>query len=94
MTFDEALIQIKDNSHLIGSKVEMGTIDELVIYPNNEESKAAFKDIYFKTLSAEEAIAPFVNEDVSVSAILNKKRIRLGFFMASTLEEIKEQLEK
>jgi hypothetical protein len=32
MTFEEALQEIKDNSHLLGAKIAMGTIDELVIY--------------------------------------------------------------
>ena len=48
MNFEEALQKIKENSHLIGSKIAMGTIDELVIYPNNEEAKIIFMDIYFK----------------------------------------------
>ena len=94
MTFEEALQEIKDNAHLIGSKIAMGTIDELVVYPNNEDAKIAFNDIYFKTLSAEEAIAPFINEEVSVSAIVDKKRIQQGFFFTSNLEDIKTELEK
>lgn len=94
MTFEKALQEIKENSHLIGSKVAMGTIDELVVYPNNDNSKIIFTDIYFKTLNAKEAIAPFLNEDLSVSAIIDKKRIRQGFFFTSSIEDIKKELEK
>ena len=94
MNFEEALQKIKENSYLIGSKIAMGTIDELVIYPNNEEAKIIFMDIYFKTLNAKEAITPFLNEDVSVSAIINKKVIKQGFFFTSNIEEIKKELEK
>ena len=94
MTFEEALQQINENSHIIGSKINMGTIDELVVYPNSDEAKIAFKEIYFKTLNAQEAIAPFVNEDVSVSAIINKQKIKEGFFFTSNLEDVKSELDK
>lgn len=94
MNFEEALQKIKENSHLIGSKIAMGTIDELVIYPNNEDAKIIFIDIYSKTLNATEAIIPFLNEDVSISAIINKKAIKQGFFFTSNIEEIKKELEQ
>lgn len=81
MNFEEALQKIKDNSHLIGAKITMGTIDELVVYPTNGEAKKVFKDIFFQTLNSEKAIAPFINDDVSVSAIVNKKGIKQEFFL-------------
>lgn len=94
MTFEEALQEIKENSHLIGCKIAMGTIDELVVYPNNEDAINIFMDIYFRTLNAKEAITPFLNEDLSVSAIINKNKIKQGFFFTSRIEEIKKELEK
>jgi hypothetical protein len=89
MSFEEALQELKENTYLIGSKIAMGTIDELVVYPNDEDAKIAFKDIYIKTLNAEEAITPFINQEVSVSAIVDKKRIKQGFFLTYNLEDIK-----
>lgn len=94
MTFEEALQEIKNNFHLIGTKIEMGTIDELVIYPHNENAKETFKDIYFQTSNAEEAIAPFIKEDVSVSAVINKKGIKQRIFLTANLEDIKNELKK
>ncbi len=94
MTFEEALQEIKDNSHLLGAKIAMGTIDELVIYPNNENAKETFKDIYFQTLNAEEAIMPFIKEDVSVSAIVNKKEIKKRIFLTANKKKKKNELKK
>lgn len=94
MTLEEALNQIKENSHLIGLKIAMGTIDELVVYPKNDNSKIAYKDIYYKTLDSKKAILPFINEDLSVSAIIDKKRIKQGFFFTSSIEDVIKELEK
>jgi hypothetical protein len=92
MTFKEALKEIKNNYALIGKKVKGGTIDELIIYPSDESSKEIYKDLYLKTYDAEKSIEPFKNEDVLVSAIINKKLITQKFFITSNLDEIYNEL--
>ena len=49
MNYNKALEEIKNNSDLIGKKIQ-GTIDELIIFPNNENSKSNFKDNYLKLM--------------------------------------------
>lgn len=94
MNFETALKLIRENSNLIGKKIAMGTIDELVIYPNEENAKNTFKNIYVQTLNAKKAIEPFINEDVSISAIINKKGITQKIFLSANLEDVKNELEK
>ena len=94
MNYKEALEEIKNKSNLIGKKINNGTIDELIIFPNNEESKLQFKDNYLKTYDAMSSIQPFINEEVSICAVIDKKKILRKIFITATLNEIQNQLEK
>ncbi|WP_291098126.1 MULTISPECIES: hypothetical protein [unclassified Flavobacterium] len=94
MNYKEALEEIKNKSNLIGRKINNGTIDELIIFPNNEESKLHFKDNYLKTYDAKSSIQPFINEEVSICAVIDKKKILQKIFITATLNEIQNQLEK
>lgn len=79
---------------MIGKKINNGTIDELIIFPNNEESKLQFKDNYLKTYDAISSIQPFINEEVSICVVIDKKKILQKNFINATLNEIQNQLEK
>lgn len=94
MNYNKALEEIKNNSDLIGKKIQGGTIDELIIFPNNENSKSNFKDNYFKTYDAEASIKPFINEDVSICAVIDKKKILEKVLITATLDEVQNQLNK
>lgn len=90
MKYKEALEIVNDNISLIGKKTNIGLIDEIIIYPTDENLKEEFKKIYIKTGNANDAINPFINEDVEISAIINKKMIiRQKIFFSSNLENIK-----
>lgn len=93
MNYKEALEEIKNKSDLIGKKIKGGTIDELIIFPNNEESKLNFKDNYLKTYDAESSIQPFINEEVSICAVIDKVKILQKVFITATLDEIQNELE-
>lgn len=45
MTYQQAIETLEENSHLIGKKVEGKTIDEIIIYPTDNNSKDEFKRI-------------------------------------------------
>jgi hypothetical protein len=67
----------------------LGFVDEIVIYPTDENLKEEFKKIYVKTGNAYEAINPYINEDVEISAIINKELIiKKKIFFSTNLENI------
>ena len=90
MKYKDAIKIVNDNINLIGKKTRLGQIDEIIIYPTDENLKEEFKKIYIKTGNANEAINPFINEDVEISAIINKKMIiKQKIFFSTNLENIK-----
>ena len=96
MKYKEALEIVNGNINLIGKETNIGLIDEIVIYPTDENLKEEFKKIYIKTGNANEAINPFINEDVEISAIINKKMIikQKIFFWALGLIQKKKEVTK
>ena len=90
MKYKDAIKIVNDNINLIGKKTRLGQIDEIIIYPTDENLKEEFKKIYIKTGNANEAINSFINEDVEISAIINKKMIiKQKIFFSTNLENIK-----
>jgi len=91
MKYKEALEIVNENINLIGKSTNLGLIDEIVIYPTDENLKEEFKKIYVKTGNAYEAINPYINEDVEISAIINKELIiKQKIFFSTNLENIKQ----
>ncbi|WP_158210469.1 hypothetical protein [Myroides phaeus] len=88
MEYNKALKLIEEKSYLIGKKVKGKTIDELVIYPSDDDAKKKFKEIYIATLDADKAIEPFKKFDVDVSVIIAKDKIRAGFFFSENINEV------
>lgn len=89
MKYKDAIKIVNDNINLIGKKTRLGQIDEIIIYPTDENLKEEFKKIYIKTGNANEAINSFINEDVEISAIINKKMIiKQKIFFSTNLENI------
>ena len=76
MRFEEAFRIVNNNSHLLGQVYLGQTIDELIIVPTNQQHLQKFEIAYVRHWDAHQAIAPFINEDVEVYAIIGKNLIR------------------
>ena len=94
MTFEEALEQLNENQDLDGKKIKGGTIDEIVIFPSDENSKNIFKDRYFNSHDALESIEPFKHEQVSICAVINKHLLAQKIFITAALDEVYRELKK
>lgn len=83
MDFDTAVRLKKENQDLVGKNVNGATIDEIWIYPTNKESYVRFLQLYRRHFDPDQAIVPFVNEDVDVQCLVEKRtfvtRNILGF---------------
>ena len=75
MNFYEAVKLAKANEHLIGKEYQTGIIDEIIIVPTNEIEFDEYKRIYKRTHDAQKAIVPFMESDVEVRLLINKKLI-------------------
>lgn len=75
MNFLDAVKLAKANEHLIGKDYLNGRIDEVIIVPTNEIEFDKYKRIFKKTLDAQKAIEPFMESDVEVWLLINKKLI-------------------
>jgi hypothetical protein len=90
MNFDTAVKLKRENQELIGKKVNGATIDEIWIYPTNIESYQKFLQLYRRNFDADKAIAPFVNENVEVRCLMEKRTFVTRNILAHlSLEEAK-----
>ena len=48
-----------------------------MIYPTDEGAYSVFISLYFKSLDNQQAIQPFLDENLDVKCVLNKSRIDL-----------------
>ena len=76
MIFEQACQIINNNLHLLGQVYLGQTIDELIIVPTNQQHLQEFEMAYIRLWDAQQAIVPFINEDVEVYAIVGKNLIR------------------
>lgn len=91
MDFKKAVELKKENQKLIGNKVNGSIIDEILIYPTNDVSFQKFIQLYRRYNDAEHAITPFVNEDVDVRCLIDKKRFfTQNLFAHLSIEEAKK----
>lgn len=89
MKFDQAIKLIAENNHLLGKKEAHGFIDELIICPTDPELFEKFKENYRLTLDWKKSISPYLNEDVNILCVINKREIRVrNLFYFKTLQEI------
>jgi len=84
MTYKEATEVIEKNKHLIGQEYKGAKIDELIIRPTNDEQFQEFAKLYIRSANREIAIAPFRNQDVTVSIVCEKNRIRTSSIFLQT----------
>ena len=76
MNYQEAKAIVKIKKDLIGQTIKGETIDEIIVCPTKQEHFQQFEKMYFQTLSADDAISLFENEDVEVAVIVGKKRLK------------------
>ena len=76
MNFNEALEDVNQKKELVGKLQQNGAIlDELIIAPSNSEDYRHFIKTYIDTLNAQQAIIPYIQSDVIVLGVFDKKRI-------------------
>lgn len=94
MEFLKAVELINKNQHLIGKKIEGAIIDELIVCPTDSNMFNDFSRQYLFVSNAQQAVAPYVNEDVTVYAILDKHRIKTqSIFIYKKLIDLTNDLE-
>ena len=94
MTYAKAKELIALNQHIIGQKVIGATIDELIIYPTDQNAYDNFLEVYLRILDGEKAILPYRNQDVEIYCVVDKKRILAnGIFGHATLQKANEELD-
>ena len=76
MDFISAVKLAKANEHLLGTKVNGASIDEIIIVPTKEEECKRFLSSYISTLDAQKSVAPFIQSDVEIQVVFDKKRIK------------------
>ena len=85
MNFENASKLRQDLLNLIGRKIDTLTIDEVVIAPIEDREFKQFAHIYLRTYNAELAIQPFMESELTVKFIFNKKDIdNSGLFLHGT----------
>jgi hypothetical protein len=91
MDFDIAVKLKKENQELIGKNVNGATIDEIWIYPTDTESYKKFLELYRRHFDADQAIAPFVNENVEIRCLMDKRTfITRNILVYLSLEKAKK----
>lgn len=93
MEYNKALKVLANNKHLIGKMDKGATIDELILVPTNSNLTESFLKLYLQTLDGNKAIIPFLNVDVDVVAVFDKKRIvGQGIFFHTNIYNLPEIL--
>ena len=93
MNFFKAVKIAEANQHLIGKEWNGATIDEVIIAPTDPLLWAYFKRSYFQSLNAQQSVVPFMNSNVDVYVVCNKKQIRtLNLFVYTPIYNLPENL--
>ena len=87
MDFLSAVKLAKEKSFLIGTNTDNGGVyDEIIIMPTNSIEREYFTSSYIRTFNAQISIAPYVESDVEVVAVIDKYRIKTqNIFFFKTL---------
>lgn len=76
MNFIDAVRIAAANQHLIGKEWNGTTIEEVIVAPTDTLLWSEFEKLFISSLNAQESIVPFMNSDVDVFVVCDKKRIR------------------
>lgn len=94
MNFKEAVALAEKNQNLIGKTLDGATIDEIIIYPTDAGSVERFKKDYARSLNAQQAILPYVDDDCGLAVVLNKEDIRKkNLFAYREFDELEDYFE-
>ena len=66
MNLEQAAKLYEDVKYLVGSKIDILTIDKILIVPNNNSERNQYLEIYLKTNNSNIALAPFLKSDLTV----------------------------
>lgn len=70
MDIEKARKLVASYQKLIGTVNDKGfVIDHILIVPRNPKSRQSYFKVYVTNLEMEEALAPFVNEDLDIWAV-------------------------
>lgn len=88
MKFLEAVELASKKSNLIGTSTDNGgTIDDIIIVPTDRLEQEIFIRNYLISFDAQQSIVPYMNSDVQVLAVIDKKRIReQNIFLYTTID--------
>lgn len=93
MRYIDAVKIAEANKHLIGQQWNGAIIDEIIIAPTDSSQWEEYSRMYIQTLNAQQSIVPFMNSDVSVFVVCDKKRIRSqNLFVFSSIYELSKKL--
>jgi hypothetical protein len=92
MNFSKAKKIVEANQHLIGKQWKGAIIDEIIIAPTDSSLRNIFEKMYLQTLNAQQSIKPFINSDVNVIVVYNKKMIdNNGVMFYGSINDIPEE---
>lgn len=73
MTFLEALSIADAKSNLIGSNLNGELIEDVLIIPTDTDNLKSFINMYMQTANAQQAITPFIQNDLKVVALFKRE---------------------
>ena len=87
MNLEEAMQIAKKKEVLIRTyKYKGAVLDEVIIAPSDTSKFERFRQLYMRNLNAQEALIPFINDDVIVIGVFDKARIlNEGFLIFSDI---------
>ena len=87
MNLEEAMQIAKRKETLIGTHQYKGEVlDEVIIAPSDASKFKRFEQLYMRNLNAQEALMPFVDDDLMVIGVFGKARIlKEGFLFVSDI---------
>lgn len=77
MIFNDALKTINAHKNIVGKCIDGAIIDELIIAPTNQKLWKQYEKMYIESLDAQQSVIPFINDDLEVFVVFDKKKIRI-----------------
>jgi hypothetical protein len=92
MHYQNAVLHKEMNQHLIGEKYKGSTIDEIIIFPTDQEAFKGFLSLYSKNYAADKCLQKFKEFDLQVAFVVDKRKYRqTGLLFYISLEKLKNE---
>lgn len=88
MDYREAIKVVEANKHLLGKKMNGAVVDEIIIAPIDMVSWEDFESQYVQTNDAQTSILPYINSDLRVIAVFDKKLWDQGVFIYAPIDRL------